>query len=789
MKHVMGVLVSVAAIVSFATTTSNIEAEKEAPRSTDPMLMSTDALATAFPAEFGYLRSNFQLTDDGTAAALRLTWAAGNTREWAMQALPGYAGTWVDYSRAQIFVGIAGDRATTASAQRSLRTNMSSQGIDPVVVTMPRTMQELASEAHAIHDAADPNGAGGVEVAIDERSGHLNVEGLSGQQAVANTQLRKLLATPGYPHVDFVAANVTDPTGVGGGWDGRQSIGCTVAFAVVSPTNSRAMLTAGHCVDNPLKVGTVTLSMAQFQRSFWPWLGGTADSGYDRQLHVLPAGVTSVGKLDIPNVAISGTFLPAAGSVICRYGAASVTKGQASVFCSTVAGYGYDGFVAMKTGCIYGDSGGPSWVMGKAVGVAAVTTDPVWPVDSTSTCWEAPVKDQLNGTGYYVQDSTTSSGSDFRSIGLFHAITPTRILDTRGHGSVFGETVVSLSKALAVADLGSVALSVTIVPHGSAGSATVYPGDDGFVPTLSSVSFTANETESNLVVSRVNRYNRTVNVFTSASVDLVVDVIGYFSDTSGAAGAANGVRVIPLPSSRVYDTRKIGMLLAGSSRDFQVRGVGGVPNTATSVVANLTVTQTTASGYLTASAGGSAAPGTSNVNFLAGQTKARLAIVALDAQGRMRLTAGGPSSEHVIVDVQGYLEASSGTNTGRTFAVDGGGARLLDTAAAGTPVQTGSTICMDVYAGRTEIGSGLPRDSMLGVWLSVTVSGATGNGYLVVSPQGVLPATSNLNFVTGVVRTNTVFVAVPSAANGNVCVTAAQASVNVTVDVIALTTM
>ena len=789
MRHVVSVVVSVAAVVAFSTTTSDIEADKAPVGGSDPMTLSADSLEASFPAEFEFLQKSFHLSDTATANALRLTWVAGSTREWAMTYLPDYAGTWVDYPRAEVYVGVAGGQATTAAAERRLASSLGATGFAPVVVTMPRTLQQLTEEAHQIHDAVDPKDLGRVEVGIDERTSSLDVQGLSSQEAVTNARLRTLMATPGYPAVDFVAANVASPTAIGGGFDGRQTTGCTIAFAAVSPNNSRAMLTAGHCVDSPLKTGAVTLSMAQFQRSFWPWLGGTADSGYDRQLHVLPAGVKTVGQLDAPSVAISGTFLPAAGSVICRYGAASVTKGQATVFCSTVTGYGYDGFVGMRTGCIYGDSGGPSWVMGKAVGIAAVTTDPEWPVDNTSTCWEAPVKDQLNGTGYYVQDSSSGANSDFRAIGLFHAVTPTRILDTRTRGRVVGETVVSLDQALEVSDLGSAALSITIVPRGVAGTATVYPGDDGFVPALSSVSFPATEPESNMVITRVNRYSRSVTVFTTQSVDLVIDVVGYFSDTSGAAAVGNAVRVMPLPSTRLYDTRRIGLLTAGTSRDIQVRGLAGVPATATSVVVNLTVTQATGTGYLTAHAGGSAAPGTSNLNFLAGQTKARLAIVALDAQGRMRLTAGGLSSEHVIVDVQGYLDPTAGANTGRTFAVDGGGGRLLDTASTGTAMAAGSTACVDMYAGRTEAGSGLPRDSLLGVWLSVTTSHATGTGYLVVAPQGTTPGTSNVNFVAGGVRTNTVFVSVPSATNGQVCVTVVGAAADVTVEVIALTTL
>ncbi|MDP2291276.1 MAG: hypothetical protein Q8M22_08805, partial [Actinomycetota bacterium] len=634
---------------------------------------------------------------------------------------------------------------------------------------------------------ADPAERGAVNVRIDEQNNALVVDGMSPAESAGNSAVTKFVRANGAPPVRFEDGTIADPAEVRGGWDGAQGAGCTMAFTVVSPSNERGVLTAGHCADNAVTTNGVTLSTAQFQRSFWSHLGGAADAGYDRQIHQLPAGHVTLANLQAPNVNITGSFLPAAGSVICRYGAASVAQGQAAAFCTTVTGYAYDGFVGMSTGCIYGDSGGPMWVMGKAVGVAAITTDPTWPVDSSSTCYAAPIKDQLNGTGYYLQDITFGHGTDFSAIGLFHPVGQQRILDTRPTGPRIGSFDVSLSGALNYPDLGSVALSVTIVPRGTAGSATVYPGDDGVVPPTYDVSFGASAPESNLVISRVNRYTKSVRVYVSATVDVIVDVLGYFSDTSGTVGAGSATRAVAMPSVRLYDSRPIGIIPSGGSRDIQVRGVGGVPATATSVIANLTVTRPSGSGWLTAHAGGTTAPGTSNLNFLYGQTKARLAVVPLDASGRMRVTVGGPSQAHVIVDVQGYLEATTATvDTGRTFATDGAGGRLLDTR-SGPLVASGSSVCTDVYANRTAAGGGLPRDSLSGVWLSVTVTNAAGAGYLVVAPGTQQPATSNLNFVAGENRSNAVFVEVPSTTDGTVCFMVATASAHVVVDAIALT--
>ncbi|MDO8362352.1 MAG: hypothetical protein Q7V88_05610 [Actinomycetota bacterium] len=754
--------------------------------STDPLSLSAEELAEEYESEFDYLVREYDLDAEDAAHALRLTWIAGGVRQWATTAIAGYAGTWLDYTQPAVFIGVSGGSQRLAAARREVNDAFRGQAERPVVVERDLPMAALADAAQALHDVMAPSSANddAIQVMIDEEAGELLVEGVAFAPSAVAQQVDALVTTSGFPVVRWQQADVASPAALDGGWDDGS---CTVAFTVVNPANSRAVLSAGHCSDGWISHDGVVLSGAQFQRSFWPWLGGAADSGYDRQLHVVPAGNTTTAVLEGPNVTISGTFVPAQGSVICRYGAASVSHGQPTSFCSTVTGFGYDGFLAMATGCIYGDSGGPSWVMGKAVGIASITTDPEWPVSSESTCYQALVKDQLNGTGYFVQDAATGAGSDFQAMGLFHSVGPVRVLDTRGGSGVSGEITVPLNGALNYADLGAAVLSVTALKRTAPGNVSVYAGDNGFVPTTSSVNYTnSSPVESNLVISRVNRYTRTVKVNSTQNIDLLVDVIGYFSDTSGTIGAGGGVRSVALTAARVYDSRPNDLLLSGTSRDIQVRGLGGVPATATSVIVNITVVAPTATGNIAAHAGGTPPPSTSNLNFSAGQTKARLAVVPLDAMGRIRLTAGGPSSEFVIVDVQGYMEPTGTQNAGRTFAADGGGGRIVDTR-SGAPLAAGSSVCTDVYSYRNEAGNGLPREGLSGVWLNVTVAGASGPGNLVVSAAGTSPTTSNLNYTSDGARSNAVFVRVPSTTDGTVCFTANNAGVHVIADVVAMT--
>ncbi|HEX9286958.1 MAG TPA: hypothetical protein VF999_06795, partial [Thermoanaerobaculia bacterium] len=99
-------------------------------------------------------------------------------------------------------------------------------------------------------------------------------------------------------------------------------------------------------------------------------------------------------------------------------------------------------------------------------------------------------------------------------------------------------------------------------------------------------------------------------------------------------------------------------LAAGDVRSFVLAGQCGVPPTAKSLAVNLTVTQPSSGGHITAFPAGGGAPSTSTVNFSAGQTRANNAVLPLGATGGISvlsvLSAGG--AVHLIVDVNGYFE-------------------------------------------------------------------------------------------------------------------------------------
>jgi hypothetical protein len=142
------------------------------------------------------------------------------------------------------------------------------------------------------------------------------------------------------------------------------------------------------------------------------------------------------------------------------------------------------------------------------------------------------------------------------------------------------------------------------------------------------------------------------------SVDLVVDVNGYFTDSTAA-----GASFMPLVPFRIVDTRNgtgapIAPLAGGATLVVTVAGSGNVPAmTSTtppqSVVLNVTVANPTAASDLVIWPDGATKPVASDLNFVPAQTVPNLVVVKLSSTGQMDIfNAFG--STNVIVDVVGW---------------------------------------------------------------------------------------------------------------------------------------
>jgi len=105
-----------------------------------------------------------------------------------------------------------------------------------------------------------------------------------------------------------------------------------------------------------------------------------------------------------------------------------------------------------------------------------------------------------------------------------------------------------------------------------------------------------------------------------------------------SVSASSGGRYFPLTPARILDTRiglgaQAGRVQGGTTLDLTVVGNGAVPAGATAVVLNITVTGSSAAGYLTVFSAGGTAPLASNLNFTAGQTVPNLVEVGLSPSG------------------------------------------------------------------------------------------------------------------------------------------------------------
>jgi hypothetical protein len=101
-------------------------------------------------------------------------------------------------------------------------------------------------------------------------------------------------------------------------------------------------------------------------------------------------------------------------------------------------------------------------------------------------------------------------------------------------------------------------------------------------------------------------------------------------------------------------------MVDGTPRVVTFHEACGIPTAARALSANVTVAQSTLSGYVSVYPADEASTGTSVVHFAAGKTRASSTMIKLsnDGTGHARLEATVPTggTVDVIVDVNGYFD-------------------------------------------------------------------------------------------------------------------------------------
>ena len=265
--------------------------------------------------------------------------------------------------------------------------------------------------------------------------------------------------------------------------------------------------------------------------------------------------------------------------------------------------------------------------------------------------------------GFFVPAPTATAA------GRFSAVDPLRLVDTRLAPSA-SNSYVRTSKGpqddfLDVPIVGrggvpqsasSVALVATALSgaNTASGYASVYAGGAA-VPATSNVNVNGRkdgvgDRRANLVVAPLGA-DGSIDVKLFNVEDIVLDVVGWFSDSTAASSTAG--RFVRLAPTREVDTRipfGFGPIAAGATR---VLNPSSVPNGAAGVAQNLTLAGTYAPGFLTAWPSGPL-PLVSNANSTrAGQIRAALAFTKLSSGSERFYSQRGTE---LVVDIFGYFQ-------------------------------------------------------------------------------------------------------------------------------------
>ncbi len=204
--------------------------------------------------------------------------------------------------------------------------------------------------------------------------------------------------------------------------------------------------------------------------------------------------------------------------------------------------------------------------------------------------------------------------------------------------------------------------------------------------------------------------------------------------------------------SRIYDTRpgtglpgQGQVITGGATRTVQVAGLAGVPGDAMMVALNVTVTEPTASGFLTVYPTGAPRPTASNLNFTPGRTVPNLVNARLGSGGRIDLFNLAGNSQ-VIIDVVGWY-GSQATNARGGRVTTQSPVRVLDTRPG---LQIGP---FGKVGQQQEITLKVAPAGTTGVVLNLTGTEPTNHTFITAWPADQpRPNASNLNLTPGQTR-------------------------------------
>jgi hypothetical protein len=201
---------------------------------------------------------------------------------------------------------------------------------------------------------------------------------------------------------------------------------------------------------------------------------------------------------------------------------------------------------------------------------------------------------------------------------------------------------------------------------------------------------------------------------------------------------------------RVLDTRNgTGGFagLVGPAQTITIDLSPWVPFTATAVALNVTGTGPTINTFVTVYPTGFSRPPTSNLNLVAGQTRANAVTVAIPTDGRLSLF-NNAGHTHLVADLAGFYDPESPYGYTPRSPI-----RALDTRNGSGALGPGAARTLDL--------SNLVPTTASAVTFNLTAVGATANTFITAWPGGVSrPLASNLNLGPNQTVPNQVTVAI-----------------------------
>jgi len=367
--------------------------------------------------------------------------------------------------------------------------------------------------------------------------------------------------------------------------------------------------------------------------------------------------------------------------------------------------------------------------------------------------------------GFHLSPVHASSGSGSSYVPL----TPQRILDTRVTGNPVGSNGTLNLRVAGVgsvpADATAVAVNVTATDTTRSSDLEVYPAGTA-TPTVSNLNWTAGETVANLVIVPVGALGQVTLYNDLGTVDVVVDLEGYFvPETAGSTAGS----YVPLTPARITDTRPGSgepnsgtPLTPGDSLNVQVEGEGMVPSGGVGAVAlNVTATDTTQYSDLTAFPTGISVPASSNLNWWPRDTVANRVIVPVGSSGQVSFYNLQGDAD-LVVDVVGYFTDGTGTPSSASLYYPIGPIRVLDTRLdAGTP-GAGSYLS-EQFAQIDGISS--TADAVVA---NLTTTNASRPSFFSVVPEPTTPVTSDVNFTAAETVPNLVIATLNGQGDANI---------------------